>query len=199
MKDPRGWQSYGEGSTVIEWKALRLALVVFAALTMAPASGHAASRAQIDAEVNDTLNRFFAEVVNGRELANKAEALLIFPSIVKAGIGIGGEYGEGALHIRGRTAGYYNIISASFGFQLGIQTRSVIIMFMTPTALAGFQARSGWEAGVDGSVALITVGAGGAIDTNNVLDPIVGFVFNNKGLMYNLTLEGSKISRIDPR
>ena len=69
-------------------------------------------------------------------------------------------------------------------------------MFMTPTALAGFQARSGWEIGVDGSVALITVGAGGQIDTNNVLDPIIGFVFNNKGLMYNLTLEGSKISRI---
>lgn len=184
---------------MLKLKALCLALAVFAVMTALPPRDAAASRAQIDAEVNDTLNRFFARVGNGRELANSAEAVLVFPSIVKAGIGIGGEYGEGALHVRGRTEGYYNMIGASFGFQLGIQTRSVIIMFMTPAALAGFQARAGWEIGVDGSVALITVGAGGAVDTNNVLDPIIGFVFNNKGLMYNLTLEGSKISRINPR
>lgn len=184
---------------MLKLKSLYLALIVLAAMFMGPIAAQAAPRAQIDAEVNDTLNRFFARVTNGRELANNAEAVLVFPSIVKAGIGIGGEYGEGALHIRGRTAGYYNLISASFGFQLGIQTRSLIIMFMTPTALAGFQSRAGWEVGVDGSVALITLGAGGAIDTNNVLDPIIGFIFNNKGLMYNLTLEGSKISEINPR
>lgn len=183
---------------MLQLKSLYFAFILFAAMLAAPTGGHAASRAQIDAEVSATLDRFFAQVGGGRELANRAEAVLIFPEIVKAGIGIGGEYGEGALHIRGRTAGYYNLIGASFGFQLGIQTRSVIIMFMTPAALAGFQARAGWEIGVDGSVALITVGAGGAIDTNNVLDPIVGFIFNNKGLMYNLTLEGSKISEINP-
>jgi lipid-binding SYLF domain-containing protein len=176
-----------------------LAALVAIAVTFPAGDARAASRAEIDANVNATLNRFFAKVVNGRELANKAEAVLVFPSIVKAGIGIGGEFGEGALHVRGRTSGYYNIIGASFGFQLGIQTRSVIIMFMTPKALAGFQSRAGWKVGVDGSVALVTVGAGGKVDTDNVLDPIIGFVFNNKGLMYNLTLEGSKISRINPR
>ena len=98
--------------------------------------------------------------------------------------------------MRGRTSGYYNIIGASVGFQLGVQTRSVIIMFMTPAALAGFQSRSGFEVGVDGSVAFVTVGAGGKVNSNTVLDPIIGFVFNNKGLMYNLTLEGTNISRI---
>lgn len=179
---------------------LKLAILAFAALfavTTVPApQAHAASAAAIDADAQVTLNKFFARVVNGRELANKAEAILIFPSIVKAGIAIGGEFGEGVLHVRGATSGYYNIIGASFGFQLGVQTRSVIIMFMTPGALAGFQSRAGWEVGVDGSVALITVGAGGQIDTNNVLNPIIGFVFNNKGLMYNLTLEGSKITRV---
>jgi lipid-binding SYLF domain-containing protein len=180
-------------------KMLLLGLAAVAAVAFQAGDASAASRAAIDANVNATLNRFFAKVVNGRELANKAEAVLVFPSIVKAGIGIGGEYGEGALHVRGVVSGYYNIIGASVGFQLGVQTRSVIIMFMTPTALAGFQSRSGWKIGVDGSVALITVGAGGKVDTDNVLDPIIGFVFNNKGLMYNLTLEGSKISRINPR
>jgi lipid-binding SYLF domain-containing protein len=112
-------------------------------------------------------------------------------------MGIGGEYGEGALLIRGRPAGYYNTISASVGFQLGAQSRSVIIAFMTPEALAGFRRVQGWKVGVDGSVALITVGIGGSIDSSKVASPIVGFIFDGKGLMYNLTLEGSKISRID--
>ncbi len=181
-------------------RAIRILLVAFLAITAAslpaPDTARAASRAAIDADARVTLDQFFKRIINGRELANKAEAILVFPSIVKAGIGIGGEYGEGVMHVRGQTSGYYNIIGASFGFQLGIQTRSVIIMFMTPSALAGFQSRAGFEVGVDGSVALITIGVAGQIDTNNILDPIIGFVFNNKGLMYNLTLEGTKITRI---
>ena len=100
------------------------------------------------------------------------------------------------LHIRGRTAGFYNIVSASIGFQFGAQARSVIIMFMTEAALAQFQRTDGWKVGVDGSITVIAVGAGGAIDTNSVTSPIVGFIFDQKGLMYNLTLEGSKITRI---
>ncbi len=181
-------------------KTIIFAVFAFAAIAaQTPQSARAASAAAIDADARATLNQFFARVVNGRDLANKAEAILIFPSIVKAGIGIGGQYGEGVMHVRGRTTAYYNIVGASVGFQLGVQTRSVVIMFMTPAALAGFQSRAGFEIGVDGSVALITVGAGGKVNTDNVLDPIIGFVFNNKGLMYNLTLEGSKISRFNPR
>ena len=157
----------------------------------------AAPRPDIEANVRETLGRFFREIYSSRELANQAVAILVFPTVVKAGFGIGGEYGEGALHIRGRTAGYYNIISGSIGFQLGAQARSVIIMFMTEPALAGFQATHGFKVGVDGSVAIIAVGAGGAIDTNSIRSPIVGFIFDQKGLMYNLTLEGSKITRID--
>ncbi|RME98542.1 MAG: hypothetical protein D6773_14290 [Alphaproteobacteria bacterium] len=178
-------------------RSLFLALFALMAVLLPGSEARAASAAQIDAEARATLEKFFAKVSNGRELANKAEAVLIFPSIVKAGVGIGGEYGEGVLHVRGQTAGYYNIVGASIGFQLGVQTRSVIIMFMTRSALDGFRKRAGWEIGVDGSVALVTVGAGGTVDTNNLLDPIIGFVFNNKGLMYNLTLEGSKISPIN--
>ena len=179
---------------------IRLLFVSFFVLSAVslytPSAAQAASAAEIDADARVTLNKFFARVINGRDLANKAEAILVYPSIVKAGIAIGGEYGEGVMHIRGKTAGYFNIIGASFGFQLGVQTRSVVIMFMTPAALAGFQSRAGFKIGVDGSVALITVGIGGNIDTNDILDPIIGFVFNNKGLMYNLTLEGTKITRI---
>ncbi len=181
-------------------RAIRFIFMSFMMLSFVaalnPGAAEAASAAEIDADARITLNKFFARVVNGRDLANKAEAILVYPSVVKAGIAIGGEYGEGVMHIRGKTAGYYNIIGASFGFQLGVQTRSVVIMFMTPGALAGFQSRAGFKVGVDGSVALITVGVGGNIDSNDILDPIIGFVFNNKGLMYNLTLEGTKITRI---
>jgi lipid-binding SYLF domain-containing protein len=120
----------------------------------------------------------------------------VFPTVVKAGIGFGGEYGEGAMRIGGRTAGYYNTLAASVGFQLGAQARSVIIMFMTPEALASFRRIDGWKVGVDGSVAIITIGAGASIDTDKITSPVIGFIVDPKGLMYNLTLEGSKITRI---
>jgi lipid-binding SYLF domain-containing protein len=180
------------GAAIRTWT---IALVVLAAFCSGPRA-HAASGPEIDANVRATLDQFFHEIWSSRELANKAAAILIFPTVVKAGFGIGGEYGEGALHIRGRTAGYYNIISGSIGFQFGAQARSVIIMFMTESALADFQRTDGWKIGVDGSVTIIAVGAGGAIDTNSIRSPVIGFIFDQKGLMYNLTLEGSKITRI---
>jgi lipid-binding SYLF domain-containing protein len=172
-----------------------LALLALLAMPWS-ATSRAASAPEIEAGVNATLDRFFHTVGSSHELAAKAVGILVFPFIVKAGIGFGGEYGEGALRIRGRTVGYYNTISASVGFQLGAQARSVIIMFMTGEALAAFQATDGWKIGVDGSVTVIAIGAGGAIDTNTIRTPIIGFIIDAKGLMYNLTLEGSKITRI---
>jgi lipid-binding SYLF domain-containing protein len=159
-------------------------------------SSEAGSAAQIDADVRATLGQFFLQVRGSRELVSKSAAVLVFPSVIKAGIGIGGEYGEGALLTRERTVDYYNIVSLSLGLQLGAQSRSVIIVFMTPDALAGFRRTYGWKAGVDASVAIITIGAGGSIDTSRIASPIVGFIFDGRGLMYNLTLEGSKITRI---
>ena len=172
--------------------------VVAVSMSVSFAPRAEASAAQINADVRATLNKFYASVPGSRDLANRAAGVLVFPQVIKAGIGIGGEYGEGAMLSGGRTAGYYNLVSASFGFQLGAQARTIILMFMTPRALAGFQNKAGWKVGVDGSVALITIGAGGAIDTNTITSPVIGFVLDQKGLMYNLTLEGSKITRINP-
>jgi lipid-binding SYLF domain-containing protein len=157
----------------------------------------AASREEIDAEVRQAVKEFYKHTSAGKELSQKAAGMLVFPSVVKAGIGIGGEYGEGSLLIGGKPAAYYNIASASIGFQLGAQARSMIVLFMTENALSKFRASEGWKAGVDGSVALATLGAGGAIDTETAKKPIIGFIFSNKGLMYNLTFEGSKITKID--
>ena len=179
-------------------KALCVALLMVTAVVASPRLSEAASAAAIEADANETLHSFVRQVPGARELANKAAGILVFPSVIKAGIGFGGEYGEGVLLNQQRVVGYYNLVSASFGFQLGVQERSVIIMFMTQDALAGFDQRAGWKIGVDGSVAIITVGVGGAIDSEQVVSPVIGFILDQKGLMYNLTLEGSKISRINP-
>ena len=156
----------------------------------------AAPTGRIDANVDATLGRLYWRVRGSRRLVGRAAGALVFPTIIKAGFGVGGEYGEGSLLIRGRTAGHYNCVSGSIGFQLGLQARSVVILFMTEEALARFSRTDGWKIGVDGSVALVTLGAGGAIDTNTLNKPVIGFILDEKGLMYNLTLEGSKISRI---
>lgn len=173
-----------------------LALLAFAILAM-PGLARADSGADIDADVNAALQRFYNNVGGSQDLVSQAAGVLVFPSVVKAGMGLGGEYGEGALRIGGRTAGYFNTISASFGFQLGIQARTVIILFMTDDALENFRRKRGWKVGVDGSVTLVTLGVGGSIDTNTIKRPVLGFILDSKGLMYNLTLEGSKITPIE--
>ncbi len=169
-----------------------------AALCFAASGARAATQAEINAEVREAVQNFYKHTSAGKELAQKASGMLVFPSVIKAGIGIGGEYGEGALLVKGKTVAYYNIAAASIGFQLGAQARSQIILFMNERALASFRGSQGWTAGVDGSVALATLGAGGSIDTETAKRPVIGFIFSNKGLMYNLTFEGSKISKINP-
>jgi lipid-binding SYLF domain-containing protein len=176
--------------------AIYMALTAVLLLLAASAPGDAGTAGEINAGVNATLDRIYRQIPGTHALASRAAGVLVFPTVIKAGIGVGGEYGEGAMRVGGKTAGYYNTISASVGFQLGAQAKSVIIMFMTGDALASFQRIDGWKVGVDGSIALITVGAGGSFDSEKVTSPVVGFILDNKGLMYNLTLEGSKISRI---
>ncbi|MBW2505795.1 MAG: hypothetical protein JRD19_01850 [Deltaproteobacteria bacterium] len=156
----------------------------------------AKSAKEIDISVDVALEQFHQDVRGAKEFLKSAKGVLVFPSVLKAGFGIGGEYGEGALRIGGKTVDYYNTAAASIGFQLGAQSKRVIIVFMQKDALKKFRESAGWEAGVDGSVAFIELGTGGSIDTTNIQDPIVGFVFGNKGLMYNLTLEGSKFTKI---
>jgi lipid-binding SYLF domain-containing protein len=177
--------------------ALSFIVIAASAFIVEPRSAEAGSGTEITNDANETLHSFVRQIGGAKELANKAAGILVFPSVLKAGIGIGGEYGEGLLIVDKRPAGYYNLISASFGFQLGAQERAVIIMFMTQEALDAFYRRAGWKVGVDGSVAIITVGVGGSIDTDKVTQPVIGFVLDQKGLMYNLTLEGSKISKIE--
>lgn len=159
----------------------------------------AASAKEIDLRTDVALARFYDEVSTGKAFLENAKAILVFPYVIKAGIGIGGEYGEGALRIGGKTVEYYKTVSGSIGLQLGAQSKTIIVVFLDEEALAKFRSTSstGWEVGVNGSVNLMKTGAGGSIDITNVEDPIVGFVLTNRGLMFNMTLEGSKFVKID--
>lgn len=174
------------------------AMLISALLTLAGSpAALAASAQEIDIKVDAALKHFRAEVDGAEEFMQAAKGVLVFPSVLKGGFVFGAEWGEGALRVGGATVDYYNTVAGSFGFQLGAQAKTVIIIFMEQKALEKFRNSKGWEAGVDGSVALVELGAGESLDTTNIRDPIVGFVFGNKGLMFNLTLEGSKFTRLD--
>ena len=157
----------------------------------------ASSAVKIDREVTKTI-AIFKEDVNGSDVfLNQAAGYLVFPKVYKAGFVVGAETGEGSLIVAGKTVDYYRTSAGSFGFQAGAQAKSIVIAFMTQDALSKFRNSTGWKVGVDGSIALVDVGVGKTIDSHNITDPVVGFIFGSKGLMYNLTLEGSKFSKLD--
>lgn len=171
-------------------------LLVGSSVSLPAHNAYAASAQEIDIGVEATLKRFRSEVTGGSEFLEKAQGVLVFPNVIKAGLVVGGEYGEGALLVGGKTVDYYSTAGASIGLQLGAQSKAVVIVFLTSDALTEFRQSKGWKAGVDGSVAVIKWGVGEDINTVDVKDPIVGFVFGNKGLMYNLTIEGAKFTKI---
>lgn len=173
-------------------------VAAMAAILLLPGIANAVdSAAVVDAKVNDAIEAFKREVNGADVFLNQAAGYLVFPRVIKVGIGLGGETGDGALRIGGRTAGYYRTTAGSFGLQLGAQAKSIVIAFMTEESLQKFRDSSGWKVGADASVALIDLGAGKTIDTHNIKDPVVGFIYGAKGLMYNLTLEGTKISQVE--
>jgi lipid-binding SYLF domain-containing protein len=151
---------------------------------------------EINSEVNEALKLFSQHVKGGKEFLQSAKGVLIIPNIVKAGLGIGGEYGEGALKVGENTVEYYSLAAGSVGLQIGAQKKNLILVFTQDEALKNFRRSSGWKAGVDGSVAFIDVGAGKSLDTVNVNNPVVAFIFGQKGLMASATIEGAKFTKL---
>jgi len=180
------------------WLFYFLVAAIGSTLALSPVTiAYAASAREINTSADVALDRFYKEVKGAQEFAKNAKGLLILPGVIKAGLALAGEYGEGALRVGGKTVAYYNITAASFGLTIGAQKKDIIIAFMTDEALRQFRVSEGWEAGVDGNVALIEIGAGSRLDTTTMKDPIVGFVFGAKGLMADVSLKGSKLSRLD--
>jgi lipid-binding SYLF domain-containing protein len=157
----------------------------------------ASRRQEIDAAVNGTLSRLGSTVQGSNELMAKAQGILVFPSVKKAAFIVGGEYGEGALRVSGATVGYYSTAAASFGFQAGAQSTAIIFLFMTRDSLEKFRNSKGWSAGADMGVSVAKVGANGAIDTTSATSQVVALVLTNAGLMADLSLAGTKVTRLD--
>ena len=165
-------------------------------LSMAPAAASAADTAAISRDAQAALNALYAKVPAAKTIGAKAQAVLVFPKITKAGLGIGGQYGDGALIKGGKTVAYYNTTGVSSGLQAGAQSKALVFLFTSPEALRRFQDSKGWSVGADASVALLKIGANGEIDINSARAPVVAFALTNMGLMANLTVEGTKITRI---
>jgi lipid-binding SYLF domain-containing protein len=156
----------------------------------------AQKKAEIDKDVDAALALLATSVPGSREMAGKSRGMLVFPKLYSAALGIGGEYGEGALRVGGRTVDYYRSSSASFGFQAGAQSRALIFMFMTEAALDKFRKSSGWTAGVDGAVAVAKTGAQGQLDTVSANAEVVVYPLTNAGLMASVAVDGTKISKM---
>ncbi|WP_422087576.1 BPSL1445 family SYLF domain-containing lipoprotein [Variovorax sp.] len=154
------------------------------------------SRASVDAQVDASMSKLYDSVKGSRELVARSSGVLVFPAVVGASMGVGAEYGRGALRVNGRTQSYYSTTSGSLGFQAGAQSKAVVYVFTTQAALDKFRNSKGWTAGADATVAVATIGANGSIDTNTLRQPVVGFVMTNVGLEAGVSLSGAKITEI---
>ncbi len=182
---------------MLKWKKL-IAVTGFMLIGFVGNSvSFADTKAEVDANVTKALDQFYALNPKNKDLAGKSAGMLVFPQITKAGVGVAGEFGEGVLLVKGKTVGYYNIGSGSVGLTLGIAERSEIVMFMTQGSLDKFKKSNGWSISADAGFALVSSGASGTYDSQTIKKPILGFVFGEKGLIGDLSLEGSKITKIE--
>lgn len=179
----------------LEAGLLAVALAISVTMTARPAV--AASKTEINRDVDAALAILYAKDPDARRLTSQAKAVLVFPSIVKAGFLFGAQYGEGALRAKGRTVGYYNTVAASYGLQAGVQTFGYALFFMTDSALQYLANSGGFELGVGPSIVVLDTGAAKALTTTTAQNDMYAIFFNQKGLMAGLGLQGSKISRLD--
>lgn len=187
--------SCGKGVAVL---AVALAGLTFAGCTTtAPKDQPTASqqRNEINSKADATLSRLYKSSPDARALVQRAKGVLIFPTVLSAGFVVGGEHGNGVLRVGGRNEGYYSTTAGSIGFQVGAQSKAIVLVFTAQDALDKFRHSNGWTVGADATVAIANIGANGRIDTNTVKQSVVGFVLNNAGLMAGVSLEGTKIQK----
>ncbi|MFJ1209721.1 BPSL1445 family SYLF domain-containing lipoprotein [Burkholderia pyrrocinia] len=182
--------------------AVMLGSLALAGCTTTPdkpenASTSASKRQSIDASVNATLSRLYSTVPGSRELVAKSRGVLVFPNVLQAGFIVGGQSGNGALRVGGSTVGYYNTSSLSVGLQAGAQSKAIVFLFMTQDSLDSFRKSDGWAAGADASVAVVKVGANGAVDTTTATAPVEVLVLTNAGLMGDLSVNGTKVTKLN--
>lgn len=183
----------------IRWQVRRWAFVwaVLFASALWVTEARADSAAEIDSAVDEAITSLLKEDPGAAAIAEKSKGVLVFPSILKAGLLIGGQYGEGALRIDGATKGYYSTVAISYGLQAGGQQFGYAMFLMTDEALSYLESSDGWEVGVGPSIVVVDKGAGMSTTTTTVKSDVYAYIFNQEGLMAGLGLQGSKISPIE--
>lgn len=157
----------------------------------------ASKRRTIDAAVDGAMTKLYTQVPGSRELVAKSKAVLVFPTVLSAGFVVGGSYGEGSLRSGPRTLGYYSTVAGSVGLLAGADSKAVYFLFMNQESLDKFRASDGWTAGADASVTVLTSGADASVDTRTGAQGVVGYALSNAGLMANLSLDGTKVTRLN--
>jgi lipid-binding SYLF domain-containing protein len=185
-------------TTLIRSLAVALIFGFTTMVTLVPSQATAASRAQIDMDVDQALQQLYASTPLAKLLSSEAKAILVFPSVVKMGFILGVQGGNGALRKNGVTVGYYNTVAASYGLQAGIQKFGYALFFMSGSALQYLNNSDGWEIGVGPSIVIVDAGMAKTLTTTTAKKDIYAFIFSQKGLMAGLGLQGSKITRINP-
>jgi lipid-binding SYLF domain-containing protein len=160
---------------------------------------HAASAREISSSARAALSRLYASNPTAKTLGQKAKGILVFPSILKAGFIVGGQGGDGAMFKGGKTVGYYRTAAASYGLQAGAQKFGYALFFMTDSALSYLDKSGGWEVGSGPSLVLVDEGFGKSISSTTLTQDVYAYIFNQKGLMGGLGIQGSKITRIHPK
>ena len=179
-------------------KGLTVAGVLAWLVSAASPSLFAASGAEIDSKVNISLKKLYDTQPGARALGDKSKAILVFPDIVKGGFVVAGQYGDGALRKRGKTTGYYRSLAASVGFQAGAQSYGYILFFMDDDSLTYLDKSDGWELGTGPTLVVLDKGIGKNFSTTTLQKGVYAFIFNQKGLMGGISIEGSKITKITP-
>ena len=174
-----------------------LAACVFL-FTIGPLQALADTAAEIDRDADTALQKLYKSSPAAVKLSETAKGVLVYPDVIKAGLLVGGQYGEGALRVGGKTVGYYNTVAASYGLQAGAQSFGYALFFMTDEALDYLKSSDGWEVGIGPSLVVVDEGVAKSLTTSTAKDDIYAFIFNQEGLMAGLGIQGSKISSITP-
>lgn len=174
-----------------------VALALAAAVSVVAARPVSAdSAAEVDAEARAALNRLYKKEPIAKVLAGKAKAILVFPTMIKAGFMVGGQYGKGVLFKQNKIAGHYNSVAASYGLQAGAQSFGYALFLMSKTAVEYLGHSDGWELGVGPSVVVVDEGMARTLTTTTLKDDVYAFIFDQKGLMAGVGIQGSKITKV---
>ena len=182
--------------TPASFAALLVAALVLGTQTSGAQDKGKTAAAELTRDSQAALAKLTSTVPAAKALAPKAHAILVFPKVTKAGLGIGGQYGEGTLLKGGKAAAYYKTTGASFGLQAGGQTYGYAMFFMNANALAQLDKADGFEVGVGPSVVMMDEGMAKTTTTTTMKEDIYAVVFGQKGLMAGLGIQGNKITKI---